>query len=65
MAKVRIQAGSVSSVEEQTEKQPQIRQNHHKHPGAFKILMAIWKSDGFSGWYQVCRFGIIVLAMSA
>ena len=59
MAKVRIQAGFADEVDdaEQTDQSSQSHRNRHKHrkhPGALKILMAVWKDEGFSGWYQVC-----------
>jgi len=55
MAKVRIQARTTDS--EETEKRSDTHQNHHKgrkHPGALKVLIAVWKHEGFFGWYQVC-----------
>jgi hypothetical protein len=56
MAKVRIQAGSAGSMDdsEQTEKRSQTLHANRKHPGALKVLMAVWKHEGILGWYQVC-----------
>ena len=59
MAKVRIQAGITDDLDgaEQGKPSSQSHQNrykHRKHPGALKILMTVWKDEGFFGWYQVC-----------
>jgi len=53
MAKVRIQAGrvDVGETEKQSQTHPDLHKNR-KHPGALKVLVALWKREGFFGWYQ-------------
>ena len=55
MAKVRIQArsGDVDDVIETSDEHP--HQKQVKHAGAVEILARVWKREGFTGWYQVCR----------
>lgn len=69
MAKVRIQArGSDAQLAKEEGLLPPPHHAHHhrigsKHPGALELLGAVYKREGFVGWYQVglsCRtIGII------
>ncbi|KAK0236073.1 mitochondrial carrier domain-containing protein [Armillaria nabsnona] len=69
MAKVRIQARSADT-EEATVKHLEVPHSHeyhhkqYKHPGALDILLRVWRTEGFSGWYQGMQAQIIKAVLS-